>query len=61
MEIQLLEFMATVADWVKSNDPRAQPFLDADAVRRINGGGVSFHKDRFLKLAAEYLEPPQTF
>lgn len=52
--MDLLRFMVTVEKWVKTGDPRAEPFLEVDAVRYQNGELV-FHKDRFLETAEKFL------
>lgn len=50
----LLRKMVEVEGWVKAGDPRAKPYLDADAVRIVDGKG-QFHRDRFLKVYADEL------
>jgi hypothetical protein len=49
----LLRFLITVEDWAKENNPRAQPYFDADAVRWMDANEVrserhlAFHPQRF--------------
>ena len=50
----LLAYMVMVQEWVVAGDPQAQRFLDADAVRYVDGK-VSFHKGRFGDLFIESL------
>src|SRR5438477_11127908 len=44
--MSLLHRLVQVGKWAESGDPRAQPFLEADAVRVVNGKAC-FHPQRF--------------
>jgi len=44
--MSLLQFLVTVEDWAKNNDPRAQPYFDADTVRWM--GDMDDTEDRHL-------------
>ena len=48
----LLRHICMVEGWVKAGDPRAQPYLDAGAVRLIDGG-VGFNPERFDRVMRE--------
>ena len=50
----LLKKLAEVGNWAKNGDPRAKPYLDADAVRLVDGT-PQFHRDRFLECYAAEL------
>jgi hypothetical protein len=50
----LLRKLAEVENWVKAGDPRAKPYLDADAIRIVDGKGV-FHRERFIDVYADEL------
>jgi len=43
----LLRHIIEVGDWALSGDPRAKPYLDADAVR-IEDGVPHFNEKRFI-------------
>lgn len=51
----MLQFMGLVRQAALQGDPLAQPYLDVDAVRVVDGE-VQFHKDRFLKVLGEQVE-----
>ena len=50
----LLQAMATIGRAAVAGEPRAQAYLDADAIRIVDGK-PQFHKDRFLAVLANDL------
>ena len=48
----LLAFMELIGQAALAGDPIAQPYLDADAVRILDGK-PAVHKERFLALMAK--------
>lgn len=50
----LLRRLIQVEDWARQGDPRAQPYLDADAVRIVDGR-AEFHRTRFIHVLTEQL------
>jgi hypothetical protein len=50
----MLRRMTEIEQWARDGDPRAKPYLDADAVRIVDDK-VEFHRDSFLNAYAEEL------
>ena len=54
--LDLLAHLIEVEKWIKANDPRALPYLEADAVRMIEDKGeqhATFHPLRFTQVMLE--------
>lgn len=52
----MLKLMFQVEDWLAADDPRAQLWLDAGAVRVVDGQ-PQFHLERFTALAIKETPP----
>jgi hypothetical protein len=57
----LLIKLKRVGEWAKTGDPRAKPYLDAGAVKLVDGEAC-FHRNQFIEvftqeLVAERLAP----
>jgi hypothetical protein len=50
----LLRKLVEVGEWAIAGDPRAKPYLDAGAVRIVDGN-AQFHRDLFLSMYADEL------
>jgi len=50
----LLRKLVEVEGWVKKGDPRADPYLKADAVRNVDGT-PQFHRERFIAVYTDEL------
>lgn len=58
LAITMLKLMFQVEDWLAASDPRAQPWIDAGAVRMVDGQ-PQFHLERFTAIATKEIQPCQ--
>lgn len=48
--MELLVRLGEIEHWVKSADPRADPYLEAGAVKILPNGEVAFCREKFIEV-----------
>lgn len=48
--MELLRWLCQIRQWVLDKDPRAQPYIDGDAIKITDEGDVAFHRQNFERV-----------